>query len=47
MKEALGKQVPVETAACAAVACGIKSGKLDSEVLVKQPGKPECHYGIA
>ena len=26
------------TAACAAVACGIKLGKLDSEVLVNQPG---------
>ena len=26
------------TAACAAVACGIKLGKLDSEVLVEQPG---------
>ena len=34
----VGETSACGTAACAAVACGIKLGKLDSEVLVKQPG---------
>ncbi len=34
----VGETSACGTAACAAVACGIKLGKLDSEVLVSQPG---------